>query len=66
MAWGCSWDKLVLRHFLNASHGVLFVEDFEMLNDFMPFRYPLGLYIGASLRYVLRYTTCALHARWCC
>jgi len=39
MAWGCGRNKLVLRHFLNACHGALFVEDLEMLNDFMPFPY---------------------------
>ena len=42
MAWGCGRNKLVLRHFLNACHGALSVEDFEMLKDFMPFPYTLG------------------------
>ena len=69
---GCGRDKLILRHFLNACHGALSVEDFEMLNDFMPFPYPLGWVvwwlecIGAFLRYLLKDdATRALLAHWC-
>ena len=46
-------DKLVLRHFLSACHGALSVEDFEMLNDLMPFPYPLGCSGGLNMLMLL-------------
>ena len=63
MAWGCGRDKLVLRHFLNACHGALSVEDFEMLNDFMPFPYYTLVRFGDLSMLVLACDTLGRYAR---